>query len=156
VALDAGVALAGKVSRAVHAGASKGQRKGPQPAKYRDPKSGATWSGRGPAPAWLASSKDRTRFLIDAASGGASGVVAKKASAKKVAAKKITAKKAVVAKKSAAVKKSVVKKAVVKKASAAPAKKAAAKAPGRKSAGRKAISAPATAANTEAASAASA
>ncbi|WP_234775318.1 H-NS family nucleoid-associated regulatory protein [Paraburkholderia tropica] len=31
---------------------------------YPDPKSGATWSGRGRAPAWIASAKDRTRFLI--------------------------------------------------------------------------------------------
>ena len=38
--------------------------RGPQPAMYRDPKSGATWSGRGRAPAWLASVKDRTKFLI--------------------------------------------------------------------------------------------
>ena len=35
------------------------------PAKYMDPKTGATWSGRGPAPAWLANVKDRTKFLID-------------------------------------------------------------------------------------------
>ena len=41
--------------------------RGPQPAKYRDPESGATWSGRGPAPAWLANVKDRTKFLIGAA-----------------------------------------------------------------------------------------
>jgi DNA-binding protein H-NS len=40
---------------------------GPQPAKYRDPKSGATWSGRGRPPEWLASAKDRTRFLIEGA-----------------------------------------------------------------------------------------
>ncbi|SAL79766.1 histone family protein nucleoid-structuring protein H-NS [Caballeronia terrestris] len=40
----------------------------PLPAKYRDPKSGATWSGRGPAPAWLASAKDRNKFLIDSGS----------------------------------------------------------------------------------------
>jgi DNA-binding protein H-NS len=40
--------------------------RGPQPAKYRDPESGATWSGRGPAPAWLANAKDRTKFLIEA------------------------------------------------------------------------------------------
>lgn len=39
--------------------------RGPQPAKYRDPKSGATWSGRGRAPEWLASVKDRTPFLIE-------------------------------------------------------------------------------------------
>ncbi|MFL9929950.1 H-NS family nucleoid-associated regulatory protein [Paraburkholderia sp. RL18-103-BIB-C] len=28
---------------------------------YRDPKSGATWSGRGRAPAWLAGAKGRYR-----------------------------------------------------------------------------------------------
>ncbi|WP_408376742.1 H-NS family nucleoid-associated regulatory protein [Paraburkholderia sp. RL18-085-BIA-A] len=39
--------------------------RGPQPAMYREPKSGATWSGRGRAPAWLASAKDRSKFLID-------------------------------------------------------------------------------------------
>jgi DNA-binding protein H-NS len=38
--------------------------RGPQPAMYRDPKSGATWSGRGRAPAWLAAAKDRKKFLI--------------------------------------------------------------------------------------------
>ncbi|SKD04114.1 DNA-binding protein H-NS [Burkholderia sp. CF099] len=38
--------------------------RGPQAPKYRDPKTGATWSGRGPAPAWLAGAKDRTKFLI--------------------------------------------------------------------------------------------
>jgi DNA-binding protein H-NS len=41
--------------------------RGPQPAKYRDPESGATWSGRGPAPAWMANAKDRTKFLIETA-----------------------------------------------------------------------------------------
>lgn len=39
--------------------------RGPQPAKYRDPKTGATWSGRGRAPAWMANAKDRTKFLIE-------------------------------------------------------------------------------------------
>ncbi|WP_250515148.1 H-NS family nucleoid-associated regulatory protein [Caballeronia sp. INDeC2] len=43
---------------------AKGQPRGPQPAVYRDPQSGATWSGRGRAPAWLASVEDRTPFLI--------------------------------------------------------------------------------------------
>ncbi|REG60806.1 H-NS histone family protein [Paraburkholderia sp. BL6669N2] len=67
---------------------------------YRDPKSGATWSGRGPAPAWLAGAKDRTRFLIDGAGAAAEAkpavtkVVAKKAPT----AKKSVAKKAVSAK----------------------------------------------------------
>ncbi|WP_225032194.1 H-NS family nucleoid-associated regulatory protein [Paraburkholderia sp. XV] len=43
--------------------------RGPQAPKYRDPVSGATWSGRGPAPAWLADAKDRTAFLIDGGAG---------------------------------------------------------------------------------------
>ncbi|KAG8152520.1 H-NS histone family protein [Burkholderia catarinensis] len=33
-------------------------------AKYRDPKTGATWSGRGRAPAWIKDAKNRNRFLI--------------------------------------------------------------------------------------------
>ncbi|WP_338510325.1 H-NS histone family protein [Burkholderia gladioli] len=36
---------------------------GQQPAKYRDPESGKTWSGRGKAPAWIAG-KDRSAFEI--------------------------------------------------------------------------------------------
>ncbi|WP_175941033.1 H-NS histone family protein [Caballeronia sp. BCC1704] len=32
--------------------------------KYRDPESGATWSGRGRAPQWIAG-KDREAFLVD-------------------------------------------------------------------------------------------
>ena len=64
-------AIASKVKTAVKKASKlssprvgKGQRKGPQPALYRDPKSGATWSGRGRAPAWLAGAKDRTKFMI--------------------------------------------------------------------------------------------
>lgn len=33
--------------------------------KYRDPKTGATWSGRGKAPQWIAGAKNRNRFLIE-------------------------------------------------------------------------------------------
>jgi DNA-binding protein H-NS len=33
-------------------------------AKYRDPRSGATWSGRGRAPNWLKDVKNRDRFLV--------------------------------------------------------------------------------------------
>lgn len=36
----------------------------PLPAKYRNPKTGETWSGRGRSPAWLAG-KNRDRFLIE-------------------------------------------------------------------------------------------
>ncbi|AOJ14461.1 H-NS family nucleoid-associated regulatory protein [Burkholderia vietnamiensis] len=38
--------------------------KAPAEAKYRDPKTGATWSGRGRAPAWIQDAKNRNRFLI--------------------------------------------------------------------------------------------
>jgi DNA-binding protein H-NS len=40
--------------------ATKAKR--PLPPKYRNPKTGETWSGRGRAPAWLG--KNRARFLI--------------------------------------------------------------------------------------------
>ena len=35
--------------------------------KYRDPKTGATWSGKGRAPSWIAGAKSRKRFEIAAA-----------------------------------------------------------------------------------------
>ncbi|WP_268959019.1 H-NS family nucleoid-associated regulatory protein [Paraburkholderia solitsugae] len=74
--------------------------------KYRDPKSGATWSGRGRAPTWLAGAKDRTKFLIDGVSGVADSAaaskpkaIAKKPATKTAVAKKTPAKKLVAAKK---------------------------------------------------------
>lgn len=41
-----------------------GTRKRPLPARYMNPKTGETWSGRGRAPGWLAGVKNRDRFLI--------------------------------------------------------------------------------------------
>jgi DNA-binding protein H-NS len=64
--------------------------RGPQAPKYRDPETGATWSGRGRAPAWLAEVKDRTAFLID----GKGEVAPKTAAAKRSMAKKTVVKKA--------------------------------------------------------------
>ncbi|MGF6596326.1 DNA-binding protein H-NS [Paraburkholderia sp. GAS448] len=110
-----------KASAAAGTTAHKGQQKGPQPAKYRDPKSGATWSGRGRAPAWLAGSRDLSKFLID----GASTVAGTGAASKPKAVAKKPAKKTPVAKK-AAVKKSVVAKRVVSKPGVAEAPEAAA------------------------------
>ena len=110
--------------------------RGPQSAKYRDPKSGATWSGRGRAPAWLAGAKDRSKFLIAGAEEGAAA--SKPAPAKKAAKKSATAK---VARKKAVAKKAIAKKAVAKKAVAkkAVAKKAAVKkGPAKKAVARKA------------------
>ncbi|WP_080410285.1 H-NS histone family protein [Burkholderia ubonensis] len=40
------------------------RRRAPALAKYRDPASGAVWSGRGRAPRWIAG-QDRESFLID-------------------------------------------------------------------------------------------
>ncbi|WP_322028810.1 H-NS histone family protein [Paraburkholderia sp. J76] len=37
---------------------------GAAPPKYRDPVSGATWSGKGRAPNWIKDAKNRDRFLI--------------------------------------------------------------------------------------------
>jgi DNA-binding protein H-NS len=70
--------------------------------KYADPKTGATWSGRGLAPLWIRDVKDRSKFLIDAGAtaktAGAKAVPAKKAVAKKAAAKKAGAKRVVAGK----------------------------------------------------------
>ena len=117
-----------KSSVAAGALASKGQRKGPQPAKYLDPKTGATWSGRGPAPAWLAAAKDRTRFLVDGAgstNAGSAKLAGKKTPARKVAAKKTIASKP--AAKKTVTAKTVSKKIVVNATQKAPAKKASTK-----------------------------
>jgi DNA-binding protein H-NS len=102
--------------------------------KYADPKTGATWSGRGLAPLWIRDVKDRSKFLIEAGAktkdADAKAAPAKKAATKQVAAKKVVKK--AVAKKAVA-KKAVAKKAVAKKAAAskkAPAQPAAAPAKG--------------------------
>ncbi|WP_028215774.1 H-NS histone family protein [Paraburkholderia mimosarum] len=86
--------------------------------KYADPKTGATWSGRGLAPLWIRDVKDRSKFLIEAAAtaktAGAKTAPAKKATAKKAAAKKVAAKK--VAAKKVAAKKAGAKRVVARKA----------------------------------------
>jgi DNA-binding protein H-NS len=48
-------------------------------AKYRDPKTGKTWTGRGKPPAWIAGVKNREPYLIEGqAAGGTSDAPAKK------------------------------------------------------------------------------
>jgi len=106
-------------------------------AKYLHPKTGATWTGHGRAPAWIAQVKDRSKFLIAEGAAAADakvtqpGAARKNAKAKSSATSGATAKKA--AKKAAlkparkaAAKKGVAKKAVALKKTA-PAKKAARK-----------------------------
>jgi DNA-binding protein H-NS len=104
-----------KASKAVAgAGAHRGQRTGPQPAKYLDPKTGATWSGKGPAPAWLAAARDRSKFLI----GGAGAVATETSTASNASKPKSSAASGAVEKK-AATKKGLAKKAIAKKAARA-------------------------------------
>src|SRR2546425_6543973 len=42
-------------------------------AKYRDPKTGKTWTGRGKPPAWIAGVKNRDAYLIDGQAADTSG-----------------------------------------------------------------------------------
>ncbi|MEM5426764.1 H-NS histone family protein [Paraburkholderia ferrariae] len=121
--------------------------------KYADPKTGATWSGRGLAPLWIRDVKDRSKFLIEAGAtakdAGAKTPPAKKAaSAKKPAAKRVVAKKA--AKTTVATKKATPAKGVRGRKVAAPAKKASAP---RKVAAKKAPAAVAAGATPEVAAA---
>ncbi|SAK54279.1 histone family protein nucleoid-structuring protein H-NS [Caballeronia temeraria] len=118
-----------------HEAMTKLAKKGKLPAKYRNPKTGETWSGWARPPAWIANVKDRSKFLIDAES--ADNAAKPKTAAKKAAAKKASAKKAnatqasaPAAKKKAATK--VAKKAVAAKTAekrSAPRKRAAKAAP---------------------------
>ncbi|BAN26319.1 H-NS histone family protein [Caballeronia insecticola] len=48
-------------------GRKPGEQKAEAQPKYRDPVSGATWSGRGRVPHWIAG-QDRDRFLVDSES----------------------------------------------------------------------------------------
>ena len=57
--------------QASSASSSSMATKGKLPAKYRNPKTGQTWSGWARPPAWIAKVKDRTKFLIDASSAEA-------------------------------------------------------------------------------------
>lgn len=104
--------------------------RGPQPAMYQDPKTGATWSGRGRAPAWMANARDRTKFLIEKVEAPAtprkakaekatpaSRTVTKKTAAKKAPARKVATRKATApARKTASKKSAGAKSPVVRKA----------------------------------------
>lgn len=113
-------------------GAAKTTRGSTKPVapKYADPKSGATWSGRGRAPAWIKNVKDRSRFLIDGSVGekatGAKAAAAKKAPVKRAVAKK-AGRKPMAAKKTSAptAKKAAVTRKVARKKGVAAARNAA-------------------------------
>ncbi|MBB5501245.1 MULTISPECIES: H-NS family nucleoid-associated regulatory protein [Paraburkholderia] len=98
----------------------------PQTPMYQDPKTGATWSGRGRAPAWIASAKDRTKFLIATTSKPAGAP--KASTGKAVLSSKTAAKKAIGRKTTAT--KPAARKVSAKKA-AAPAQKSTPKSVGK-------------------------
>lgn len=50
-------------------GGKAGSQPDEPPAKYRDPVSGSTWSGRGRAPGWIVG-KERSEFLVDKPAAG--------------------------------------------------------------------------------------
>jgi DNA-binding protein H-NS len=51
-------------------------------AKYRDPKTGKTWTGRGKPPTWIAGVKNRDAYLIDGPAADTAGATPPKQSAK--------------------------------------------------------------------------
>lgn len=129
-----------KTKKAKNAKAATVRRvpKGAGQAKYADPKTGATWSGFGRAPAWIASAKDRTKLLVNqpAAAAAPSKSKAVKPATKPKATKAPATKKAVKAPPVAPAKKSAkavatvpAKKGASKAKAASPAKKATAAAP---------------------------
>ena len=126
-------------------GGSKPVRKGAGVPKYRHPKTGKTWTGFGKAPAWIATARNRDKFLIDA-----SGIVAAPSVDKAVAPVAAVAKKAT--RKAAAVKKPARAQKPAPAAVAAPEAKAA-KPVAKKAAAKKAAPATKTAAAPKAAKA---
>ena len=123
-------------------------------AKYQDPKTGATWSGFGRAPGWIAGAKNRDAFLVDK-SGAKSPeavvkapVVKKRPSVKKAAAKNVT--KPAAKKAASAAKKATRKAAAPAVAKKSAAKKAAPKATAKKPAKKRATSSSTAGASTAA------
>lgn len=105
-------------------GRAKGKLGAKRPAgvpKYRDPKSGKTWTGHGKPPNWISGSKNRDVFLIGGEPTPAAAA-SKKAAAPAASPDKEPAKKAAAEKPSrkVAAKKAPAKKAAAKKAADKP------------------------------------
>ena len=125
-----------KVAAGKTLGDGKAPRKGAGIPKYRHPETGKTWTGFGKAPGWIATARNRDKFLIApsgvAAASSVEGVDAPVAAVAKTTRKArlvAPAKKSIRAKKAAPRKSAPLKKAApARKAAAAPkAPKAAAK-----------------------------
>jgi DNA-binding protein H-NS len=125
---DVGLAPNAGKAAAVKKAVAKAKQVTVKPAgmpKYRDPKTGKTWTGNGKAPGWIAGAKNRDKFLISAPETAAQLESAPAAApVQVVAASKKSSKKAVVAAKPAATNVVATKTA---KPVAVPVKKAAAK-----------------------------
>ncbi len=76
-----------KAKKAVPTKKVGAKRAGAGQPKYRDPETGATWTGFGRAPGWIAAATDRAAFLISAASTDA-GPAARKSKKAPAASKK--------------------------------------------------------------------
>jgi len=94
------------IVKTASASPTKDLRKGPFPVKYFDPKTGKSWTGRGRAPAWLATTRSKNKFLVDGAAASIETADSVDAS--------ITPESSAKKPSSAAVKKSAVKKAAAK------------------------------------------
>jgi DNA-binding protein H-NS len=84
-------AAKGAAPRRARKAAAGVQRKTVGVARYRDPKTGQTWTGRGRPPAWIVDAKDRDAFLI-AGAPAAAPEAAKPAATKRAKAAKPAAK----------------------------------------------------------------
>lgn len=121
VSKAAGDAKRSAMGSSVAAKKRSSKRTGAGVAKYADPKTGKTWTGFGRAPAWLASVKNRDKFLVvpaQAASADAAPSAPRKAAKSTGASAKAAVKR--VERKSAA--KSKTPRAAVKKVAERPAK----------------------------------
>jgi DNA-binding protein H-NS len=72
---------AAKAARASKAKSSKKATTAIGTPKYRDPKSGKTWTGRGKPPTWIAGAKNRDAYLIDGRAAEVAGATPPKQSA---------------------------------------------------------------------------
>jgi len=97
--------------------ATPAKRAGAGVVRYRNPETGATWTGFGRAPAWIASAANREDFAVSKATGRAS---TKKAATAKTDEQPVTEVKAAAKKGASAVKRAAKK---TKAAASAPAKK---------------------------------
>ena len=81
-------------AKAAPASTAKSSKKTSTPigiAKYRDPKTGKTWTGRGKPPAWIAGVKSRHAYLIDGQAADTPGETPLKRSAKGTRKARVTA-----------------------------------------------------------------